>query len=368
MALKYYIGIMSGTSIDAVDAVLASFDATGRPTFHGAASAPLPQALQDELLALNHPGIDELMRAAKAAQQLVNIYAQAVERLLHQTGQTPDNIVAIGAHGQTVRHQPEQGISLQINAPALLAERTGIDVIADFRTRDIAAGGQGAPLVPPFHALLFSARQPRSIVNIGGMANITYLPGGDAHAITGFDTGPGNVLMDNWCQRHLKQPYDAGGQWAARGQVHPLLLEQLLAEPWLALPPPKSTGRDLFNAQWLDTQLQAVGQTVPPADVQATLLALSAHTISQAIQRWAPDTAEVIVCGGGAHNTHLMNTLGHLLDCPVRSSQYYGIDPQHMEAYAFAWLAYAHDHKICAGRPEVTGAYRKTCLGARYYA
>jgi len=364
----YYIGIMSGTSIDAVDAVLASFGPQVRPEFAAAVTVDLPAALQDELLALNHSGPDELIRAADAAQALAQIYAQAVHQLLEQNAHSRADIAAIGAHGQTVRHLPERGISLQLNAPALLAELTGIDVIADFRSRDLAAGGQGAPLVPAFHELLFSQSHPCTVLNVGGMANVTVLPAAGAVGLTGFDTGPGNVLMDYWCQQHLQQPYDDGGQWAATGQTDPVLLAQLMAEPWLQQPPPKSTGRDLFNAQWLAQQLQAAGRALAPRDVQATLLALSVQSISQAITRWAPDTREVIVCGGGAYNSHLLGCLNRTLQLPVKSSQDFGIAPQYIEAYAFAWLAYAYTQKICAGRPEVTGANKKTLLGARYYA
>lgn len=368
MTRAYYIGIMSGTSIDAVDAVLASFGPQAQSDLQAAVTVDLPVTLQDELLALNHSGPDELIRAADAAQALSQIYAQAVHQLLEQNNYAAADISAIGAHGQTVRHVPERGISLQLNAPALLAELTGIDVIADFRSRDLAAGGQGAPLVPAFHELLFSQSHPCTVLNIGGMANVTILPAAGAAGLTGFDTGPGNVLMDYWCQQHLQQPYDDGGQWAAGGQVNSALLAQLLAEPWLQQPPPKSTGRDLFNAHWLTQQLQTVGRPLAPRDVQATLLALSVQSISQAVTRWAPRTQEVIVCGGGAYNSHLLRCLAQTLQLPVKSSQDYGIAPQYIEAYAFAWLAYAYDQKICAGRPEVTGANKKTLLGARYYA
>src|SRR5690625_3569856 len=305
----YYIGIMSGTSIDAVDAVLASFGPQLRPELAAAVTVALPAALQDELLALNHSGPDELIRAADAAQALAQIYAQAVHQLLEQNAYGSTDIAAIGAHGQTVRHLPERGISLQLNAPALLAELTGIDVIADFRSRDLAAGGQGAPLVPAFHELLFSQPHPCTVLNVGGMANVTVLPAAGAAGLTGFDTGPGNVLMDYWCQQHLQQPYDDGGQWAATGQTCPGVLAQLMAAPAFRQPPRKSSGRDLFNAQWLAQQLQAAGRALAPRDVQATLPALSVPSISQAITRWAPDTRAAVACAGGGVDSDVLSCL-----------------------------------------------------------
>ncbi|HLR81569.1 MAG TPA: anhydro-N-acetylmuramic acid kinase [Paenalcaligenes sp.] len=414
--MGWYIGLMSGTSMDGVDAVLARFQSTPSATavstastpassntaspytahYEHAVSVPLPNALRDELLALNQTGTDELLRAARAAQALVGHYTQAVQQLLLETDLHPDDIIAIGAHGQTVRHLPAEGISIQLNAPALLAEQTGIDVIADFRSRDLAAGGQGAPLVPPFHALLFGSTQARAVVNIGGMANITVLaPQVSTHTqqcptsidrdmpqhntsarFYGFDCGPGNVLMDLWCEKHLQKPYDHKGRWAASGQCQPALLDLLLAEPWLKQSPPKSTGRDLFNGPWLQQKLDAlkaesISQQINPADIQATLLEFTVQTIVDAIAQWAPKTKQIIICGGGARNTQLMQRLTQQgairLDASVHSSAQFDIHPQHIEAYAFAWLAFAYDQKICAGYPEVTGARQSTYLGARYY-
>lgn len=401
----YYIGLMSGTSLDGVDAVLSRFGPNQKAQFLHAASVALPPELRARLLALNHSGPDELVGAARAAQALVQHYSLAVEQLLQQASLRPDAIAAIGAHGQTVRHLPAEGISIQINAPALLAEQTGIDVIADFRSRDLAAGGQGAPLVPPFHALLFAHSHPRAVVNIGGMANITVLAAHppSLHSLNrphskdlkdgkpslhsqkqyaeqpsdpdffGFDCGPGNVLMDLWCQQHLQKAYDHNGQWAASGQFNQTLLDLLMAEPWLSLPPPKSTGRDLFNAQWLAQKLSLYGQPITAADVQATLLAFTAQSIAAAITQWAPQSQELIICGGGAHNSQLLAVIeqqlaAHNLVATVRSSTALGIEPQYIEAFAFAWLAYAYDQKISAGHPQVTGANKKTVLGARYFS
>ncbi len=389
--------------MDGVDAVLARFEAPSSPAtaietasqppsdripaahFQHAVSISLPDALRHELMALNQSGPDELLRSARAAQALVGHYSQAVQQLLAEAHLHPADIIAIGAHGQTVRHHPNEGISIQLNAPALLAEQTGIDVIADFRSRDLAAGGQGAPLVPPFHALLFTGHEPRAVINIGGMANITRLagqkpskpgqaePGAPAPSFYGFDCGPGNVLMDLWCAQHRHEPYDHEGRWAASGRCHPTLLNALLAEPWLKLPPPKSTGRDLFNAPWLQQKLSTLSlHSVSAADIQATLLEYTTRSIIDALVQWAPDTQTLIICGGGALNSQLMRRLqqqaAQQLGATVHSSAEFDVHPQYLEAYAFAWLAFAYDQKINAGHPQVTGARQPTCLGARYYA
>ncbi|MEI8327063.1 MAG: anhydro-N-acetylmuramic acid kinase, partial [Betaproteobacteria bacterium] len=280
---EFSIGLMSGTSMDGVDAVLADFSA-GKPRVMQHASAALGDALRAELLALNTCGTDELHRAALAANGLVRIYAMLVEQLLTNSGTARTQVLAIGAHGQTVRHQPQRfdgcGYSIQLNNPALLAELTGIDVVADFRSRDVAAGGQGAPLVPAFHREMFAqADASVAVLNLGGIANLSVLAPLAAAAskrdVIGFDCGPGNALMDHWCQQHLGQPFDAGGQWAASGQVLGRLLQQLGADPFFALPAPKSTGRDLFNPHWLAHKLLAHGQA-RAQDVQATLTELTA--------------------------------------------------------------------------------------------
>ena len=252
---------MSGTSLDGIDAVLARFDAKGHPTILSRANVGLTQSLKEELLALNTSGSDELARAAKASNALVDLYAQAVEQALAQTSFAREEVMAIGAHGQTVRHCPQDGYTLQLNAPARLAELTGINVIADFRSRDVAAGGQGAPLVPMFHAGVFAASHTRVILNLGGIANITILrPNAEPQ---GFDTGPANALMDGWCKWHTGDPYDANGQWGTGGTIDQDLLDLLLeSEPWFAIPPPKSTGRDLFNLAWLEHRLRQCGRGI----------------------------------------------------------------------------------------------------------
>ncbi|WP_459616881.1 anhydro-N-acetylmuramic acid kinase [Bordetella sp. 2513F-2] len=363
---RCFIGLMSGTSLDGVDGVLVRFAPDGRPCMLAEAALDMPPALQAELLALNQSGADELERAARASLALAQLYADVVGALLDEARMTAAEVSAIGAHGQTVRHRPELGYTIQLNAPARLAELAGIDVIADFRSRDVAAGGQGAPLVPPFHAAVFGAGHPRAVLNLGGIANLTLLEPGQAPR--GFDTGPANVLLDTWCRRHTGRPYDADGAWAASGRAHAGLLDHLIgAEPWFALPPPKSTGRDLFDAAWLDARLASYGgEPLPPADVQATLQRLTARTVANALDATLPQARDVLVCGGGARNAGLMQELAYALQRPVRPTDSEGVPSQSVEALAFAWLALAHMEGRPAGTPEVTGARGPRILGARY--
>ncbi|TCT09151.1 anhydro-N-acetylmuramic acid kinase [Paralcaligenes ureilyticus] len=361
-----YIGLMSGTSTDGVDGVLADLSRPGHPQIRAHISLPMPESLRQEFLALNRSGPNELTRAALAGNALARLYAQAVHALLERGQTRAGDVQAIGAHGQTVRHDPAAGYTLQINAPALLVELSRIAVIADFRTRDVAAGGQGAPLVPAFHQAVFSSYQPRAILNLGGIANVTVLHPGEP--VRGFDTGPANVLLDTWCQEKTRQAYDTNGQWAAGGQTHPALLEALLRqEPWFDLPPPKSTGRDLFNRAWLERGLAPFrAENIADRDVQATLQSLTVHSIAQAIERHAPATREVLVCGGGALNLGLVHELEQLLARPVYRTDRMGVPVQLVEALAFAWLAQAHDQAYPAGLPEVTGASHPNILGCRY--
>lgn len=367
---RLFIGLMSGTSTDGVDGVLARIHTGAQPEVLAHASLPMPPGLRQEFLALNASGENELERAALAANALAALYAQAVESLLAQGRQPASAIVAIGAHGQTVRHRPELGYTVQLNAPAALAERTGIAVVADFRSRDVAAAGQGAPLVPAFHAAVFSSDTPRAVLNLGGIANVTLLAPGKP--ILGFDTGPANMLMDDWCRRHTGQDYDADGAFAAAGNVDDNILNYLIAsEPWLSKAPPKSTGRDLFNAGWLDARLNAWAgycKQLQPQDIQATLQRFTAQTVANAVQAIAPDTKEVLVCGGGARNGGLMRDLVLCLQRPVHATDDYGVPAQWVEALAFAWLAHAHMEGLPAGLPEVTGAKGPRILGALYPA
>jgi anhydro-N-acetylmuramic acid kinase len=361
-----FIGLMSGTSLDGVDAVAADFSgATPRVVAHTHhAFAP---ELAAALLALNTPGDNEIDRAAIASQHLGRCYAAVVHDLLLHADLDAEAVRAIGVHGQTVRHRPDAGYTVQLNAPALLAELTGIDVVADFRSRDIAAGGQGAPLVPALHAALFRADGPRAVVNIGGISNITILPARDRDdPVLGFDCGPGNVLLDAWTQRHLQQPFDRDGAWAAKGRCDQALLAGLLAEPFFQQPPPKSTGRDLFHLAWLDDRLR--GHQVAPVDVAATLVQLTARVIARAVLDHAPEGAAVLVCGGGARNASVMRALAGELARPVLGTQALGVEPEQVEALAFAWLARAHVDKTPGNVASVTGARGPRVLGALYPA
>lgn len=374
--MAWFIGLMSGTSLDGVDGVLAqSVDhADGTSVLQSRAHAHLAfaPAPREALLQLNRSGADELHRAALAANALVAVYADIVAQLLAAAGLNSADVTAIGAHGQTVRHRPGEfdghGYTVQLINGALLAELSGIDVVCDFRSRDVAAGGQGAPLVPAFHAACFARPgQPVAVLNLGGIANLTLLRANGE--VLGFDTGPGNMLMDLWCQWHLGKGYDDGGHWAASGRVDRTLLQSMLAEPYFARLPPKSTGRDLFDATWLDRYL-AAGPKFAPEDMMATLTELSAVTVVHALQQHAASTAELLVCGGGAFNTLLMARLAALLGpaVHVRSTAAVGVPPDQVEALAFAWLASAFVARRAGNLPAVTGAAGPRVLGALYPA
>jgi anhydro-N-acetylmuramic acid kinase len=360
-------GVMSGTSLDGVDAVVADFaPAHGVCRTLGSAHLPMPGPLRATLLALQQPGDDELARSARASVELADLYVEAVEAALRSADVGRSAIVAVGVHGQTVRHRPSQGWTIQLNDPARIAERLDTTVVADFRRRDIAAGGQGAPLVPAFHYALFArADRARAVLNLGGIANLTLLVPGEP--LRGFDTGPANVLLDAWHARHRGGTQDVGGAWAAGGNEDAALLARLLREPYFAERPPKSTGRDLFNAGWLDEQLRADRRDLAEADVQATLVALTARTVADALQASAPSVREVLVCGGGARNPVLMARLAQALaPSRVAPTSDEGVDVEHVEALAFAWLA----RETLAGRPgnapAVTGARGVRVLGGIY--
>lgn len=361
-----YVGLMSGTSLDGIDAVLAEIGPADQIRLIRSHYLPYTDSLRAQLLALHAPQPDEIHLAAVAANELARLYAKAVMALLD--GVAPNSVRAIGCHGQTLRHRPADGYTLQIGNAALLAELTGITVVADFRSRDIAAGGQGAPLVPAFHAQ--ALRQPgihRVIANIGGIANITDLPVGGT--VRGWDTGPGNMLLDAWIKRHHGTHYDRDGAWAASGAVHPGLLAALANHPYLKLPPPKSAGREQFNLDWLDATLNSLDQTITPADVQATLLEFTALSLADAVNRECGDTQELYVCGGGAHNGALMQHIdAHLPNLRVATTAALGIDPDWVEALAFAWLARQTLHHAPGNLPSATGARDKRILGAIYPA
>jgi anhydro-N-acetylmuramic acid kinase len=369
-----YIGLMSGTSCDGIDAVVADF-AGDRVQTLGHVHVPFTATLREQLQSLMRSGNDEIERMGDASVALARAYAEATHALLAKTKLAAKDAAGIGAHGQTIRHRPERGFTLQINQPALLAELTGIAVVADFRSRDVAAGGQGAPLVPAFHAAIFSSEKPRAVVNIGGIANVSLLSPSandekpmtiDESQVRGFDTGPGNTLLDAWCERHTGKSFDVSGAWGACGLVNEALLAHLFDEPYFSAPPPKSTGRELFNLQWLDEKLrQFAAITSPthraqldPRDVQATLVSLTARSIArEVIDR------EVFVCGGGVFNAELMKQIPN-----AKSTAALGVDPMHVEALAFAWLARECFASRSGNVPAVTGARGARVLGAVYAA
>ena len=361
--------------MDGVDAVLVSFDDPRLPVqVRGHLHSPFPPDLRKALMALNGAAHNELHQAALAANALSLRYAQAIDELLARTSTEASAVRAVGAHGQTVRHRPGEfdglGYTLQLLNGALLAERCAIDVVCDFRNRDVAAGGQGAPLVPAFHAAVF--HQPglaQAVLNLGGIGNITLLSADGR--VGGFDCGPGNLLLDLWCERHLGLAYDDGGRWAQSGQVDNALLSRLCAEPFLHQAPPKSTGRDLFNPQWLDGVLRQLPGTPSrsSADVQATLAELTVSSAADALRKHLPDAARLLVCGGGALNRHLMQRLAiQLPDVAVLSTEHAGLPPMQVEATAFAWLAQAFNRRQTSNCPEVTGAKGRRILGALHPA
>jgi len=353
---------MSGTSLDGIDAVLVDLG-QAKPLQLSQFFLPFDDALKNSLLALHRPVHNELHQAQITGNQLARLYASAVNSLLVQANTPHHQVKAVGCHGQTIRHCPEHGYSLQIGNAALLTELTDITVVSDFRSRDIAAGGQGAPLVPAFHDRVL--RHPdihRVIVNIGGISNLTNLP--PRAATTGFDCGPGNLLMDAWCMQHLGKSFDDNGAWALTGEVLPTLLDRLLAEPYFALPPPKSSGRDLFNSAWLESKLQ--GNEIAE-NVQATLLELTCRSIVQAIQTHCSGAEEIYLCGGGAHNRTLTKRLLDLLPgCTVKTTNTLGANGDFLEAIAFAWLAQQALQGKPANLPLVTGAKHPCILGSIY--
>ena len=360
---EIYIGLMSGTSLDGVDAVLVRLN--GSPVLLATGFLPYPKRLKAKLLSLHEPFRDELDAAALVGLELSRHYTRAVDVVLKKSGVSAAAVCAIGCHGQTIRHRPRSGYTLQLGNPAWLAERTGISVVADFRSRDIAAGGQGAPLVPAFHAACFrDSRRHRVIVNLGGIANVTDLP--VEGPVTGFDTGPGNVLLDAWAMEHFGRAFDRRGALASRGKAVAALLKAMLADPYFRLSPPKSTGRDRFNLKWL--RAFRAGRH-DPEDVQATLAELTARNISGAIAQFCPGAKEAYLCGGGAHNVDLVGRIARMLPgVRIASTEELGIHPDWVEAMAFAWLAQRALKRKTGSLPAVTGARGSRVLGAIYPA
>lgn len=362
-----FLGLISGTSVDGIDAALVRFSPA--PELVAAHTYPLDDSLVEQVLRLSQARSEVLLDdVGRLDTALGEALAAAASRLLADCGVKAQDVTAIGSHGQTLRHQPEGAFpfTMQLGDASVIAERCGITTVADFRRRDVAAGGHGAPLVPAFHAATLSdPRENRAILNIGGIANLTLLPA--VGTVRGFDTGPGNGLMDAWILRHQGQRYDRGGSLAAQGRADDGLLQSLLAEPWLSLPPPKSTGRDQFHIEWLDARL--AGRTLSTADVQATLNLFTARSIADALRLSQPDCARLLVCGGGVHNPVLLRNLAdELPGVPVESTAAYGLDPDFVEAMAFAWLA----RETLCGRPgnlpAVTGARGLRVLGCIHHA
>ena len=367
-----YIGLMSGTSADAVDAVLVDFEPT-QPNLLATHTLPLEPSARAAIHNLAHPGMNEIDRMGALDHELGRTFARAVNELLEKADCSSSQVTAIGSHGQTVRHRPpgqnESPFSLQIGDPNIIAQRTGITTIADFRRRDMAAGGHGAPLVPGFHNAFFhNVNESRAIVNVGGIANLTWLSAEDSPL--GFDTGPGNVLMDAWIMKIRKAPYDQKGSWAATGRMNETLLQQLLTHPYFALIPPKSTGPEAFNLNWLIQELEDFERELAPEDVQATLLALTVQTVAASVSAMQNDArATVYLCGGGAYNLELRRALAGLLPQQrVTDTQELGIAPEWVEATAFAWLARQTTRRRAGNLPAVTGASQALVLGGIYPA
>ncbi len=367
----HLIGLMSGTSMDGIDAALVRFDDTALPELIARRTTALPSELQEKLRALAQPGANELDRMMRLDGTVARLFADAVVELLDQTGMSAGQIRAIGSHGQTIRHVPvgAEPYTVQIGNPSLIAELTGITTVADFRRRDLAAGGQGAPLAPAFHAAFFrTSAENRVALNIGGIANLTRLPAEAQALVSGFDTGPGNLLLDAWIRQYQGKTLDDGGAWGAGGRVLPELLAALLADPYFRESPPKSTGREQFHLDWLKAGLATL-PTADPQDVQATLQELTAVSVADAIRQYAGEAQRVLVCGGGVHNRALLARLqAQLPDLIVESTAVAGIDPDFVEAIGFAWLAKRTLDGLPGNVPAVTGARGERILGGIYRA
>lgn len=362
----YYIGLMSGTSLDSIDAVIACFE----PSFELIATHthPIPDSLKSDIARLMQPGDQEIDLMGEVDYKLGALFANACNEVITKSDLTTKDIVAIGSHGQTIRHRPELNFTLQIGSGSMIAEKTGITTVADFRSRDLAAGGQGAPLVPAFHHALFhSTKNDRGLLNIGGMANLTVLPSDLTSAVTGFDTGPGNILLDSWIRHCQGLHYDNKGEWAASGKTNQTLLDSMLSLPYFKEEPPKSTGRELFNLDWIKTHIGS--SNISPEDIQRTLLALTAITVAQDIKRYAPTIKELFVCGGGSKNIHLLKELQSLLpNIHVGTTEDIFLDPDWVEAVAFAWLSKQCIEGKTGSYASVTGAKGNRILGAIYQA
>ena len=363
-----YIGVMSGTSLDGVDLVAVSFEPL---TLHATLTIPFPEQLRNDLIDLTLPADNEIERMGVADVALARLIGESANRLITENHIDKASITAIGSHGQTIRHRPESGFSLQIGDPNLIAEITDLSVVADFRRRDMAAGGQGAPLVPAFHQAIFQDQTVnRIILNLGGMANISVLAAGQLDKVFGYDTGPANILMDAWCFQETGQTFDQDGAWAATGHVNDALLSQLLSHDYFARPFPKSTGREDFNFEWLQQQINDVQQSdssldhISSQDIQATLLQFTAQTVIDAILQTELASGELWLCGGGAYNGTLWQVIANgLPEWTLKSTSEIGLAPTWVEATAFAWLARQHMQGLAGNLPAVTGAQGLRVLG-----
>lgn len=366
---EYYIGIMSGTSLDGID--IALVEMTNVPTLVDFHYSPFPNDIRTLLNAFCQPKhVTSPQKLGQLDSQLGELFATSVNKLLAKTHLSPHKIRAIGCHGQTIYHAPDiqHPFSMQLGNPNVIAERTGITTVADFRRRDIAAGGQGAPLVPYFHEAIFQhPKENRVIVNIGGIANITILPAQQSGSVSsGFDTGPGNTLLDQWIYKTKQQPYDQSGLWAQSGHPQPEIINLLKSDPFFTQAPPKSSGREYFSLEWLTDSLGQLNTTYAPEDIQASLTMLTAQTIAEAITHYAPNTDRIYICGGGAHNTTLIANMKALILNPIELTSALGINPNHVEAIAFAWLAKRCMDKKPGNLTAVTGASHPVILGAIY--
>jgi len=363
------IGLMSGTSMDAVDVAVVEFALNGCDLIHYQ-QFPIPDSLQSELKSVGP--ITPVGQVLDLDASVGALFADCATEAIRSSGINAARIGVIGSHGQTLLHSPRPPArnSLQVGDANRIAWATRITTVSDFRRMDMAAGGQGAPLAPAFHAWLFrSSRTTRVIINIGGIANISVLPAHEKDAVYGFDTGPGNTLMDQWIQRHQGTSWDHDGTWAATSSPDPELLARLESEPYFDIAPPKSTGRDLFNLEWLTNRAGAMISALPPAIVQATLLELTAGTIAKAVASHGQSASGVFVCGGGAHNRRLMARLAELMDAAqVGSTEDLGAPPDAVEAMMIAWLAWRRVEGIAANLPSVTGAECPVLMGAIYDA
>jgi anhydro-N-acetylmuramic acid kinase len=369
--MSLYIGLLSGTSVDAIDGILVKWE-DNKPKIVSTCNQQIPPHIRQQVFDLALSGTDEIEQLRILDYDFAHLFSTTVQTLCLQADVAAKDVRAIGSHGQTVRHYPPMkeapGYSLQIGDPNIIAEQTGITTVADFRRRDIAAGGHGAPLAPALHHVLFgSSTKNRVILNTGGIANITYLPiKGD---VIGFDTGPANGLMDSWCQRHTGHAFDSNGDWAASGTAQTNLLQQLLQHPYFKLPIPKSTGRETFNLPWLEQQLMVFDGMLNAKDVQATLLLFTVETIAQAIETYANNTHDIYICGGGAHNLKFCEQLQQRLSPRYFSStSALGVDPDWVEALAFSWLAKQTMEQSTGNLPSVTGAKKAVVLGGIYQA